>query len=1116
MATGNEEAESLTSESIKEDVASLSRVSHRLAMIDDAAQFESVVAKLLPKLLARMGKNHQQMQKSEYSPLKPQLQQVQSKLMEILSHVLKRVKQSTTSSSLKPRSDNTNNGDHGRAGPLPCQAILDLLVQRSSDGSYACQDVDALTKNLSLTFLSVGVPQTPDPSTLLPGLLVFLYEERKHQQLSNHANVASAASTLTLLILHTLMALSPPPMSSSSSTKTETSVSSFDDQEMVRLFLHRHEECAAILYELILDVLLWTPPKPVVGGTASTLPPEGLSQQSQQRLKSSVASPLWTKSLDTTKMALLDLIAPCRRAIFIGSKEGTNARNVARTITLMLVAKGNSITADSATTYFQMDMNSNGRPTRNKNRKKRLASDTLQRVDVADNEKDHTSTNNFLVASDEVILELVSLTVGQGQAESIATEHERLKKPNSILPLHCAFEECSTDSAILWSGKRRAVNLATTASVLWDALALQIVPLRQASDGSQLATGSRLIVVGMMLAFLGEKYLSSPQGASSAMSMIQAKPYLALAELLQALTVQVCKGGQSVEVEDLKLKFMRIVEEVLNRQVATSISAESRNTSMIMNSEGSWAVREECYAILSHLCRSSNGEGSIVSISTASLLFSCASKEHERLRPRSVACLDTLLEAFTRVFSTTPDSAHGHDAAIQSEAPSANPWAAMTNPGKPKAKSDTRTNKDDARNILSRALVPLLWNAAASHHPKASRVAAARWAHVLLKRNKLDVAKGCHLLCFLTGDQDVTVASLANQGLFEGMNTHSDDEGLPALLDLDKNDSNESSYAEMDFLKYTELVFQINRNEASSFPQYGDFSFAGKASSLKFGLYCLLADLYGGENTAVALYLDAMIKTLHYFLAEAKSAVPVRDRASTDLLDQCSICFLSLLRSSSFARVEVSRVDSVFLSQNLGLLELEELAVTARSSMARRHFAGAIGSLFEDPSLWKESNSMEHWLGNSGIGTMLERCVLQMGHIQKSHYQTGKLHGSIYLTGRVLRALRLKVVQCKDPNSSNSLSMSRIWEQCTVLLRFLGAGVLHHDEVLSNASVSAVGVALSFDSLDAPQLDINMVEGTALLLESISKAINKFTNGDAVEPFRTITLIKTGKLFVSV
>ena len=126
------------------DLASLGRVGHRLAMIDSIEKLQSVLEKLLSRLLMRIGTNHQR-QISASGTLKETLQKVHSKLVEILSHVMKRVRDE-------------------RSCKLNCKSLLDLVLNENNP----------FTINLSLAFLTLGIHRC-DPVeliSLLPELIL--------------------------------------------------------------------------------------------------------------------------------------------------------------------------------------------------------------------------------------------------------------------------------------------------------------------------------------------------------------------------------------------------------------------------------------------------------------------------------------------------------------------------------------------------------------------------------------------------------------------------------------------------------------------------------------------------------------------------------------------------------------------------------------------------------------------------------------------------------------------------------------------------------------------------------------------------------------------------------
>lgn len=127
------------------DLNSLSRVSHRLAMVDTTQKLSQVLDKLLPRLLERIGENHK-LQLVENWDVRSR---IHSKLVEMLSHTMKRVRED-------------------RQCRIPCLGILELLVEPS----FAIKpNVDPFTMNLSLAFLTLGLSRYQEWETLLPRLL---------------------------------------------------------------------------------------------------------------------------------------------------------------------------------------------------------------------------------------------------------------------------------------------------------------------------------------------------------------------------------------------------------------------------------------------------------------------------------------------------------------------------------------------------------------------------------------------------------------------------------------------------------------------------------------------------------------------------------------------------------------------------------------------------------------------------------------------------------------------------------------------------------------------------------------------------------------------------------
>ena len=157
------------------DLAQLGRVSHRLAMTDDGPQLEKVLNLLLPRLLNRIGTNRKRTVElsthrsgdAKMTTLRQTYDQIHAKLVEMLSHAMKRVR-----ADAKCR--------------IPCGSVLELLSfdPPPTDNPGAPQlrspkgqnDVDAFTLNLSLAFLTLGLSRctTEEVGALLPGLMQLL------------------------------------------------------------------------------------------------------------------------------------------------------------------------------------------------------------------------------------------------------------------------------------------------------------------------------------------------------------------------------------------------------------------------------------------------------------------------------------------------------------------------------------------------------------------------------------------------------------------------------------------------------------------------------------------------------------------------------------------------------------------------------------------------------------------------------------------------------------------------------------------------------------------------------------------------------------------------------
>jgi len=1126
------------------DLASLNRVSHRLALVDTTDRLEQVLDKLLPRLLQRIGDNHVQQQLAAAAELQSALEKIHAVLIEMLSHAMKRVRDDT-------------------ACQIPVAAILNLLlVQKEQAPAVTAADTDAantdttlpqsnlaatdpFTLNLALAFLTLGVPRVQDATALLPGLLILRADTAGLAALSS-ANTRSQAHQLAHLLLRCLVLVTTSAVqnqkvlrtgSTVSSTTTPTpstdsppSLSSLsltsDPLVLARTILVASDAAAAALYDLSLDIVLYTGTAPT-----STIPPNGLSQAAHECLRggNSVTSRDWAaematgKNLVQCKLACLDWIAPSRAcALLLGNGSTTTTTTdasalsttvatteqppmgLARTVALLVAATGDAAVevSERATTYLKMHL---------------------------DSVRGTTAVDTALGDPVTLACGLLSLCLGQTHAESILVSQAAAAATNGtgttvetrtlwIQSLGRTERPVGTEtSQLIFSTKRRPVS-DTAAAVILSFCASKILDEHPTLlDNSSLAAVAAFSQLAVQVATKTLRGLTCASGLST----VRAKPFIAAAQLLNSLSIRLAvyydsNHHQHAVGENSSQDAAAVVQRILAQSLSTactvlagaSTQRPSTNKHGTTNSAGNVAVRDACYGVICTLARSqfalvpnayifTQGKGQAVmnaklqvSIETASLLFGCAANEEETLRPRSVAALDALLGAYCRVYATPTPPVPVLDQPAPTDS-SANPWANAAPVGSMAAGETVADGVTASADGLSRALLPMIWTAAQTYQPKASRVAAARWSSDLLK--EVDLGSACHILCFLAGDSDITASSIAREGLglpkhvTENIPTNSDDAGrLP------------------DFAIFTEAVFSsataLSSSSSLRIRRFWEFSPQGRAAALRFGLLCLSNDIYGGEDHAIAIYLSAMTETLNMFVRESVAGSTAQGRASIDLLDEASTCLLATVSTSQFARRQLwSEQKDAF-----SIRVIENLCLTAASSRARRHLAGACGRMYEDSDMWDgdalENRSFERWLSASGLGRVVETTARKLADIGKHHLVANQIHGAAFLGAHATRAFRLKAASLPQ-NSAD-----QIWDKVTAVFSSLGQGLLHSDEIVGNACADALGIAFSFEGIDAPLLDTRLYKGTSTALHELSQALSKFGNGDATDAPRAVKL----------
>ena len=1028
------------------DLSSLSRVSHKLAMTSGGAPLEKVLSVLLPRLLVRVGSNktlQQECMLSNNTVLKETLDKIHAKLVEIMSHVISRVRAEETCR-------------------LPVLGILQLLYD---ENTLEIQPVDVFTMNLALTFLNLGVMRCfyETVETLLPGLLLLL---------ATHSGVASQASASLKSQSHQVAHLLLKAMER---MVTEEGIHNNVNQtvlEQARRLCSDKETVSSALFDLCMDVVLYQP------SSSQTMPPPGLSQAGHERLLSNQEWATAMRSsnrLKNFKVIILNCILPTKRwSLFMN-----NTRGMARTVALLVAATGTGHVdvVDRATLALKTHF---------------------------DNMRERNETTQATMALGEPLslsCTLLSLILGDSNAESALSQVEGLN--SEMLRLGQTATATNDDvtfeysTQLILSTKRRMASDQTAAAIL---SFLSTKVLDDNPHFLETLSSPQTRALATLAVNSAHKLLTTT--GTSTLSTLRAAPYIAAAQLLNSLCIRLTALNEMPAV-DVLAKALTTVCLVLSQAATPRPLASTPGTC-----EGSIAMRDACYGVVCALSRSRHAESFIfscgrvqedtaASMDTATLLFQCAANEEETLRPRAVAALDALLGAYCRVYVTLQ---HDNEEEIQEMSvmemdttEEANPWSQME-----WTVSDTKLsdNKSDAtmrdNEGLARALLPLLWSAAQSSQPKASRVAAARWSSELLKT--LDLPNACHILCFLAGDKDVTAAAIAREGL-----------GLDKMIGEAHDEQETGSDILPDFSDLALVLFSESHKGTSMTswrPRYFDFSYHGKAAALRFGLVCLLSDLYGGEDDAVAAYVNALSETLTHFGTASRGRGSAHGRESIDLLDECSICLATCLSTCRFAR-------SMILSgrTTVVLEDIEALAILADSSKARRYLAEACGCVYEDQDLWQNSAGvnleLDEWANKCQILRPLRKCAKELTDMQTGLFQAGEVHGAAFLGARCCRAFRLLAAKAAVPSNT---PVNEYWEAINSIVEALGRGTVHSDEIIGNAFSQSLSIALSYDGVDAPILDSRIYVGTTKALTFMDKALRKYSNGDHTDETRASSL----------
>ena len=723
-----------------------------------------------------------------------------------------------------------------------------------------------------------------------------------------------------------------------------------------------------------------------------------------------------------------------------------------------------------------------------------------------------SSTSSLFLAEHHRV---TGLSLGYDHSESLPRDH--------------ALSNATSTAAFLLQRKRRPLDEMTQCPKILTFVTHQILNDYPLLFHDHFDDPTLVIIFSKIATQLLHRMLLS--GGNGRLSAGRAKPYTAAAELLNVLTIRLSAFYNNDRNDDPSTKVSHDIVTVLCRclsiastvlsPVSTIASSSSSNGRPSTTNDGSLTVRDSCYGVIATLSRCSkfvlhdrgylfgcgsesitNNNGIVfVNIDTASLLFGCTSYEDERLRPRAVAALDALLAAYQRWLTKTPSTTierintNDFDNVVilpdQQHSDPTNPWAVPT----PSHVVQEKSAIDYTG--LSNLFRNLLWSAVRRPQSTAScRVAAARWSSDLWKG--IDILNACHMLCFLAGDTDSTVSSIARDGIGLSQQHGDDDEAMLVVKPSEYVTSNQFP----DFGDFTNLMFP-QRNSSSQY-RYWDFSYAGKAATLRCTLYCLLNDFYGSDNdAAIALYLSAMLITLQEVAKASNQLIAdasMGRQFSIDLLDECSACLLSTLTSSHFARRELK--EAKYLSHvGFGFSDIPHMCFTTNSSRSRRYLAGAYGQLLEDSDLWSEN--LTKWDVETNIHSLLTMCESNIRDINKRNPTLSRLHGSAFLAAFIIRAL-----QRRNAGQSEAAEVVACWTSRTSLLESFGRGILHDDDVVSNACSDSLSIALSYDGSGVPISNGRLDNCIVSILSNLAKALKKFGHGDTVNPARTLKLVK--------
>ena len=1037
------------------DLGSLNRVSHRLALVDTSLKLQTVLDKLLPRLLQRIGDNNHIKSTVDDPQLKSILSKIHLKLIEMLSHVSKRVR------------------DDQRCRLSNAKGILDLLLTSSADEndsnlstntlgtlSRKAKDCDSFSLNLSLAFLTLAVPRctTTELEGLLPGLLILhaCYEERvrtiDHIITSSSSAVEVSAKKqwhqVSHLLLGTLERIIAQEEEEENSIKNSTAtkqtsnnsnnnysnndnkhkrIKTFDNNERGKevsssvsgieqaqsLLLQPQQEgsegsthqilsiCDAT-YGLFLDALLY---RTQVGN----VPPQGLGSANWERLKSghSLIQKDWASEmalsgrLMTFKTRLLKWIAPNRRrCLFLGSINNDNKNEKdGNSSPLLLLGRSRTVallavgSGDHSTDVSQ------------------TAKQYLKQYFDSHRESGSFGNANVLCK------ELLSLCVGGINSELVLSSSTTAFVSNNNSTTDDTndhnYSNMRLGTFCLLKGDISFRRRQVSETNFTELIVIASQALEEVDDKDTYSIGK--------LALLASDKMLSKLSNALGVSLSRGRSYIVAAELMNALIVRLEKNNQKdAKCFNLDARALSIAVSILTPTASSKVT--SLSSSQI--SEASVAVRDSIYGTVSLLCRSSfaqemtlclmaggNIEISVLSTDLLQLLFRCVGNEIDKLRTRATASLDALLLACRHVVERMIELKKEQEKLLVAS----NPWdrssTSIINDSLPLVK----VPPVDIANQLGKSVLPILWTASNNFQPRQSRIAAAHWASDLID-GCLDVTDATHILSFLAGDTDATASAIAEEGL-----------GLRKPKKV--------SVADFDALIQVLVPKEGYTMTKKLRPTFWEFSSKGKAVALKCLLRSYLFDFHGGEQG------------LNSFMFILTKCLTMKGKITSSLEEVCSEALSVSIGTSATAR---SLIQS--LSLPLGLSELRDMIISSNSSKTKRFLADAFGNFLMDASVIGS-----HWIDIVTNALSISFQILKTDPLKPSN----EVHGAALLGGTCIRRV-LQHSTLVSPDTYNIASQ--------VFKRF-GIGLTNLDDMIGNIFCDAIFLSCSGD--DEFKFDIN-------------------------------------------